>query len=89
MSDKSGWKDRAQQFWDSRWHSRDPGLGTSPAKENIYRAGVPNGYIVSGCWGAKTEIPVKTSVLRDSGTIRLEIPIRALPYVLDHKKGDS
>ena len=32
---------------------------------------------------------IKTSVLRGSGTIRSETPIRVLPYMLDYKKGDS
>ncbi len=57
MSDKSGWKDRAQQFWDSRWHSRDLGLSTSPAKEKYLRAGVPKRVYSVGLLGAKTEIP--------------------------------
>ncbi len=57
MSDKGGWKDRAQQFWDSRWRSRDPGLSTSPAKEHNYALGITRWVYSVGLLGAKTEIP--------------------------------
>ena len=63
MSDKTGWEGRDQSRGTQVGAHGALSRALGPAKENNYALEPLDGYIVHGCSGAKTEIPVHNSSL--------------------------
>jgi hypothetical protein len=59
VSDKTGWEGRDQSRGTQVGAHGALSRALGPAKENNYALEPLDGYIVQGCSGAKTEIPVK------------------------------